>query len=57
MKIIIDFKNNVPNVSADNELASINDDEYYAMLTDAIQTLQSHLLAQYTIDESIENNG
>jgi len=47
MKIIITIENNVPNVVFDDELLSITNDEFFAVLHDAIITLQSIVLNQY----------
>lgn len=56
MKLTIDFTKNGPVMTADNELSALSEDEYYAMISDAIQTLQTYALGQYTIHESNEDN-
>ena len=57
MKLTVDFTKLGPNVTVDQEMADLTYDEYYAMMADAIQTLQTHLLGQYSIDEHSDNNG
>ena len=47
MKITITIENNVPNVIFDDELLSITHDEFFAVLHDAIITLQSIMTDQY----------
>jgi hypothetical protein len=47
MKITITIENNVPNVVFDDELLSIDNEEFFAVLHDAIITLQSIVLNQY----------
>tara|TARA_R110000822_G_C15269808_1_gene489108 strand:+ start:231 stop:416 length:186 start_codon:yes stop_codon:yes gene_type:complete len=47
MKITINFENNVPNVMFDDELLNIDNEEFFAVLHDAIITLQSMVLNQY----------
>ena len=55
MKLTIEFTSNGPVIFADSELKSMSEDEYYALLSDAIMTLQHHALSQYSIDESTES--
>ena len=55
MKLTIEFTSNGTVIFADNELQSMSEDEYYALLSDAIMALQHHALDQYSIDESIES--
>lgn len=56
MKLTVDFTKYGPVMIADEELSQLPEDEYYAMLSDAIQTLQAYALGQYSIDEQNENN-
>ena len=57
MKLTIKFTKHGPLVVADKELSNLSLDEYYAMMQDAIQTLQTHSLGQYSIDGYSESNG
>jgi hypothetical protein len=56
MKLTIKFTKYGPTVIADDKLSALPSDEYYAMLSDAIQTLQTYALGQYATDESSESN-
>jgi hypothetical protein len=55
MKITLNLANNDVVISIDKQLKQLNEDEYYALLTNAIQALQFHLLDQYVINDKAED--
>jgi hypothetical protein len=47
MKITIEFVDNVPEIDFDKELLKLDGDEFFAVIQDAIITLQSIMTDQY----------
>lgn len=55
MKITLDLADNDVAISIDEELKQTSEDEYYALLTNAIQALQFHILDQYVVNDKAED--